>query len=171
MVKLAHRHPEYHFVVAGMSLLGPKIYNELIPSDSHIDVVYDQTYNLLSTAFAAVVCSGTATLETALFNVPQVVCYRANPISIAIAKTLVGKRIKYISLVNLIADREVVQELLADRFTVDNIRTELRAILPGGSKRAQMLADYQHITDMLGTESAPDNAARLMTEELCKVKI
>ena len=160
---------DYQLLLAGAPSI-PHEYYRLFLDNAPITLIDNDTYALLSQAQAALVTSGTATLETALFGVPQVVCYETPlPRLIRFAFNHIIK-VKYISLVNLIADREVVQELLADRFTVDNIRTELRAILPGGSKRAQMLADYQHITDMLGTESAPDNAARLMTEELCKVK-
>ena len=161
---------DYQLLLAGAPSIPHEYYRQYI-GDAPVTLIDNDTYALLSQAQAALVTSGTATLETALFGVPQVVCYETPlPRLIRFAFNHIIK-VKYISLVNLIADREVVQELLADRFTVDNIRTELRAILPGGSKRAQMLADYQHITDMLGTESAPDNAARLMTEELCKVKI
>jgi lipid-A-disaccharide synthase len=160
---------DYQLLLAGAPSIPHEYYRQFL-DNAPITLIDNDTYALLSQAQAALVTSGTATLETALFGVPQVVCYETPlPRLIRFAFNHIIK-VKYISLVNLIADREVVQELLADRFTVDNIRTELRAILPGGSKRAQMLADYQHITDMLGTESAPDNAARLMTEELCKVK-
>ena len=160
---------DYRVILAGAPGIDATYYDQFIQG-SGVEIVFNETYPLLAKAHAALVTSGTATLETALFGVPQVVCYETPlPRLIRFAFNHIIK-VKYISLVNLIADREVVQELLADRFTVDNIRTELLAILPGGSKRAQMLADYQHITDMLGTESAPDNAARLMTEELCKVK-
>lgn len=160
---------EYQLLLAGAPSIPHEYYRQFL-DDAPITLIDNDTYALLSQAQAALVTSGTATLETALFGVPQVVCYETPlPRLIRFAFNHIIK-VKYISLVNLIADREVVQELLADRFTIDNIRTELRAILPGGSKRAQMLADYQNITEMLGTESAPDNAARLMTEKLCKVK-
>ena len=160
---------DYQLLLAGAPSIPHEYYRQYI-GDAPVTLIDNDTYALLSQAQAALVTSGTAALETALFGVPQVVCYETPfPRLIRFAFNHIIK-VKYISLVNLIANREVVQELLADRFTVDDIRTELRAILPGGNKRAQMLADYQHINDMLGTESAPDNAARLMTEELCKVK-
>lgn len=160
---------DYQLLLAGAPSIPHDYYSQYI-GDAPVTLIDNDTYALLSQAQAALVTSGTATLETALFSVPQVVCYETPlPRLIRFAFNHIIK-VKYISLVNLIADREVVQELLADRFTVDNIRRELHAILPGGSKRAQMLADYQHITEMLGTESAPDNTARLMTEELSKVK-
>jgi len=130
-----------------------------------IHAVHDATYPLLAHSTAALVTSGTATLETALFNVPQVVCY----------KTPVPKIIrwgfnhiiqcKYISLVNLIADEEVVPELFADRFSVDNIRKHLLAILPGQACREKMLEGYRVVCDRLGSESAPENAAKIICEK------
>lgn len=130
-----------------------------------IHAVHDATYPLLAHSTAALVTSGTATLETALFNVPQVVCY----------KTPVPKIIrwgfnhiiqcKYISLVNLIADEEVVPELFADRFSVDNIRKHLLAILPGQTRRKKMLEGYRVVCDRLGSESAPENAAKIICEK------
>ena len=126
----------------------------------------NQTYKLLSQATAALVTSGTATLETALFNVPQVVCYKTPvPRLVRFAFNHVIK-CKYISLVNLIADREVVQELLADRFSVENIRNELRRLLPGHDARTAMLFDYREVAKRLGDDVAPDNAARLMVHYL-----
>ena len=134
-----------------------------------IHAVHDATYPLLAHATAALVTSGTATLETALFNVPQVVCY----------KTPVPKIIrwgfnhiiqcKYISLVNLIADEEVVPELFADRFSVDNIRKHLLAILPGQAHREKMLEGYRVVCDRLGSESAPENAAKIICEKIHSV--
>ena len=134
-----------------------------------IHAVHDATYPLLAHSTAALVTSGTATLETALFNVPQVVCY----------KTPVPKIIrwgfnhiiqcKYISLVNLIADEEVVPELFADRFSVDNIRKHLLAILPGQAHREKMLEGYRVVCDRLGSESAPENAAKIICEKILSV--
>lgn len=159
MVLLAKRHPEYHFVVAGMSLLGRSIYDELIPSGSKIEVVFDQTYSLLASAYAAVVCSGTATLETALFNVPQVVCYRANPISIAIAKALVSRRIKYISLVNLISDQPIVTELIQEDFNPQRLESEFAKITTDTDKRSLMLDQYASMRKLLGNGGASARAA------------
>lgn len=134
-----------------------------------IHAVHDATYPLLAHSTAALVTSGTATLETALFNVPQVVCY----------KTPVPKIIrwgfnhiiqcKYISLVNLIANEEVVPELFADRFSVDNIRKHLLAILPGQAHREKMLEGYRVVCDRLGSESAPENAAKIICEKIHSV--
>jgi lipid-A-disaccharide synthase len=122
----------------------------------------NQTYSLLSKATAALVTSGTATLETCMFRVPQVVCYKT-PLKrfIGMMRKLVLK-VKYISLVNLIADREVVKELVADTFSVENIRCELEKILPGGEGRQQMLDDYEEVHRHLGNSEAPDRAAELM---------
>ena len=140
-----------------------------VNAGADIHAVHDATYPLLAHATAALVTSGTATLETALFNVPQVVCY----------KTPVPKIIrwgfnhiiqcKYISLVNLIADEEVVPELFADRFSVDNIRKHLLAILPGQARREKMLEGYRVVCDRLGTESAPENAAKIICEKIHSV--
>ena len=157
----------YQLVLAGAPSIERDYYEKFL-ADAPVKLIDNDTYSLLMHAQAALVTSGTATLETALFDVPQVVCYETPvPRLIRFAFNHIIK-VKYISLVNLIADREIVQELLADRFTVENIRRELMAILPGGSKREQMLADYRLIHKQLGTACAPDNAARLMIEILSK---
>ena len=127
---------------------------------------HNETYALLSHSTAALVTSGTATLETAIFDVPQVVCYKTPvPAIIRWAFNHIIK-CKYISLVNLIADKEVVQELFADRFSVKTIREELGKILPNGEGRAKMLSEYDIIDERLGNESAPENAARQMIAKL-----
>lgn len=154
-------------VLAGAPSVERDYYERFI-GDSPVKLIENDTYSLLMHAQAALVTSGTATLETALFDVPQVVCYETPvPRLIRFAFNHIIK-VKYISLVNLIADREIVQELLADRFTVKNIRRELLAILPGGPSREQMLEDYRMVHEQLGTACAPDNAARLMIEKLSK---
>ena len=127
---------------------------------------HNETYALLSHSTAALVTSGTATLETAIFDVPQVVCYKTPvPPIIRWAFNHIIK-CKYISLVNLIADKEVVQELFADRFSVKTIREELGKILPDGEGRSKMLSEYDIIDDRLGNVSAPENAARQMIAKL-----
>jgi lipid-A-disaccharide synthase len=128
--------------------------------------VHDDTYPLLAHSVAALVTSGTATLETALFDVPQVVCYETPvPCLIRFAFNHIIK-VKYISLVNLIADNEVVPELLADRFSVESITTELGKILPGGSERENMLKGYAEVHHRIGETGAPDKAASLIVESL-----
>ena len=151
-------------MVAGAPGIDPAFYQPFL-KDTGIKVAVNQTYELLSWACAALVTSGTATLETALFRVPQVVCYET-PIPKVIAflrKHLI--KVKYISLVNLIADREVVRELVADTFSVDNIYTELEKILDGPDREA-MLQGYDEVSRRLGDEKAPDNAAKLMYDKL-----
>jgi lipid-A-disaccharide synthase len=160
-----HLADEYDIVLAGAPGIDPDYYRPFI-TGTRIGLVVNETYPLLSRATAALVTSGTATLETCMFRVPQVVCYET-PLP-----KLIGwlrKRVlsvKYISLVNLIANREVVRELVADSFSVDNISRELEAVLPGGEKRSQMLADYDDVHRLLGESDAPEQAARLMVGKL-----
>lgn len=132
-------------------------------NDIGTPVVENATYELLSHSTAALVTSGTATLETTLFNVPQVVCYKTPVPQITRWAFDHIIQCKYISLVNLIADKEIVPELFADRFSVENISSCLAAILPGGSKRKLMLDEYKEVHIRLGNESAPENAAQIMT--------
>ena len=164
MVRMANRHPEYQFVIAGMSLIGNEFYDKIIDSSlithhSSLNIAYDQTYALLSQAHAAVVCSGTATLETGLFHVPQVVCYRANPISIAIAKKLVGKRINHIALVNLIDNSDVVTELLQQDFNDDRLEQEFQLITTDQGNRDRMLEGYHRVEQALGASNASNRVA------------
>lgn len=166
MMRLVERHPEYRFVVAGMRLLGEGFYRSFIPKDSaNVEIVYDRTYDILASAHAAVVCSGTATLETALFRVPQVVCYQCNRLSAGIARLLVGSRIKYISLVNLIADRPVVSELIQGDYNPDRLEREFQAIAVDTSARKTMQQEYDRIIDILGGAGASSRTA----EEIIKM--
>lgn len=152
----------YDIILAGAPSIEKEYYEQFL-NDSHVSIVYNQTYQLLSQSTAALVTSGTATLETALFNVPQVVCYETPlPKLFGYLRRNVLK-VKYISLVNLIADSEVVKELVADTFSINNIRNELAAILPGGSGRETMLRGYAEVRQRLGNNKAPDNAARIIT--------
>lgn len=166
MLAMADRHPDYQYVVAGMSLLDDDFYHELIGNRDNVDILRDQTYRLLSNAYAAIVCSGTATLETALFDVPQVVCYRANAISVAIARRLIGTRIKYISLVNLIADRPIVTELIQDDMNVAKLEREFLNITAHADSRQRMLDEYAHLHTLLGSAGASDRAAQEIINEL-----
>lgn len=155
----------YQVVLAGAPSIDDAYYQQFIEGTS-VQLVHNDTYPLLAHATAALVTSGTATLETALFGVPQVVCYETPlPRLIRFAFNHIIK-VKYISLVNLIADREIVPELLADRFTVANITTHLARLLPGGEGRDEMLRDYGEVARRLGDEVAPDNAARIMVRLL-----
>lgn len=166
MVQLAKRHPEFCFIVAGMSLLGESIYQRYIPADSNIEVVYDQTYSLLADAYAAVVCSGTATLETALFNVPQVVCYRGNPLSYLIARAVVSRRIRYISLVNLIADQPIVTELIQDDFNPSRLEQEFQLITTDNVNRSRIFTQYAQMRTLLGGGGASDRTAQAIIDLL-----
>ena len=160
-----HLAGEYELVLAGAPSIAPAYYESFLKGSS-VRLVVNETYSLLAQATAALVTSGTATLETCMFRVPQVVCYYTPlPRFIGMMRRLVLK-VKYISLVNLIADREVVTELVADSFSVDNIRRELEKILPGGNDRQRMLNDYEEVHRRLGESDAPDRAAEIMIKLL-----
>ena len=157
MLQVSTVFPKYQFIVAKASSLDDSFYQQFLNSFPHVQSIRNQTYELLSQATAALVTSGTATLETALFEVPQVVCYKGSAISYHIARRLV--KIKYISLVNLIMDREVVKELIQDELTKDNIVVELRRILFDMSAKEQILQDYQALKAMLQQEEAASTKA------------
>ena len=165
MLEAARHFEDYQMVVAAAPSITEGYYKKFL-GHSEAKMVKTQTYELLSHSTVALVTSGTATLETALLNVPQVVCYETPvPKLIRFAFKYIIK-VRFISLVNLIADKEIVQELLADRFSIRNIANELYRILPGQSARECMLTDYQLVRQRLGNEIAPDNAARIMVEKL-----
>ena len=167
MIQATAEMTDYQFVLAGAPNIERAYYESFI-SGSHVQLIENDTYALLSQATAAVVTSGTATLETACFDVPQVVCYETPlPWLIGPLKRMVLS-VKYVSLVNLIADKEVVKELVADSFSVENIRKELLRILPGGERRESLLTDYRMVHKQLGQMKAPDNAARLIYNLLRK---
>jgi len=159
MLEASRQFPSYAFVVAKAPSLEDEFYAPLLKDYPGVRAVRDETYSLLARSVAALVTSGTATLETALFGVPEVVCYKGSPISYQIAKRLI--RIKYISLVNLIMDRPVVTELIQDQLTVDNIRKELDSILHDEDRKKKMARDYAELKQLLGEESnASARAAR-----------
>lgn len=165
MLEVARHFADYQMVIAAAPSITENYYKKFL-GDSEAKMVKTQTYELLAHSTAALVTSGTATLETALLNVPQVVCYETPvPKLIRFAFKHIIK-VRFISLVNLIADKEIVQELLADRFSVCNIADELYRILPGQPGRDRMLADYQLVRTQLGNTTAPDNAARIMVGKL-----
>lgn len=161
MIEAARNFPQYQFVVAGAPGIEPDFYKQYI--DSSTKIVFGQTYRLLQQAEAALVTSGTATLETALFRVPQVVCYytAAGKLVSFLRRHIL--KVKYISLVNLIADCEVVTELVADGMTVANIKKELDKIVPGGSGRSLMLSEYDRLIAILGEPGASERAASQIT--------
>lgn len=163
MTALAAEFPDHQFVVAGVSWLDRGLYDKFL-AGSTVRCVTDQTYGLLRYAEGAVVCSGTATLETALIGTPEVVCYRMDEFSYRVARAFV--KIGFISLVNIIMKREVVRELIQHDMTVSNAATELRSIMVGGHKHAQMMGDYAELQAVVGGEGASDRFAARMVEIL-----
>lgn len=161
MIEAARSFPQYQFVVAGAPGIEPDFYKRYIGGSTKI--VFGQTYRLLQQAEAALVTSGTATLETALFRVPQVVCYYISAGKLVSFLRRHILKVKYISLVNLIADREVVTELVADGMTVSNIKKELAKIISGGKGRSHMLSEYDRLIGILGEPGASERAAAQIT--------
>lgn len=149
---------DYQFVIAGAPSLPKEFYQKYV--DDNVHFVSNKTYDLLRCSKAALVTSGTATLETALLNIPEVVCYRGSKISYAIAKRLV-KNINYISLVNLIMDREVVKELIQNDLNTKNLVEELHKILYG-NQREKVLKDYELLREKLGGKGASEKAAEII---------
>ena len=167
MIEVAERFEDFQMVLAGAPSIEDKYYEQFIKG-TPVKMVHNKTYQLLSHSTAALVTSGTATLETALFNVPQVVCYETPlPRLVRFAFDHIMS-CKYISLVNLIADKEVVQEMFADRFKIDAIADQLYQLLPGKEGRERMLAEYQVVRERLGNQMAPDEAATIMHGLLVK---
>ncbi len=167
MRAVASHFPQYQFVLACAPAIDNDYYDRFLQG-TDIRRVNNSTYPLLHHATSALVTSGTATLETCCFNTPQVVLYKTPLPRIARFVWDNFFKVKYISLVNLIADREVVPEMMADKFTETAIRTELEMILPGRPERDIMLAGYQEVHEKLGSEVASDNAARIMVSLLRK---
>lgn len=147
MLEVSKQFQDYQFVIAKAPGLEDEFYNEFIKDYTNVSSVSNETYSLLTQSTAALVTSGTATLETALFGIPQVVCYKGSEISYQIAKRLIS--IKYISLVNLIMDKEVVKELIQTEMNATQLTLELRKILPGTAQREVVLKDYQQLKEIL----------------------
>lgn len=166
MLRAASQCPEYQLVLAGAPNIPLEFYQKYIPKDIQVDIQFGKTYEILRQSAAALVTSGTATLETAILRIPQVVCYytpMGRFISFLRRKLL---KVKYISLVNLIVNREIVRELVADTMKEENIVKELRDILPGGTKRQQMLTDYEEMNRILGPAGASERAGKTIVELL-----
>lgn len=160
MLKMVPRFKDYQFVIAGAPGQQPDFYKPFIQED-RVTLIQNKTYDLLSVATAALVTSGTATLETALFKVPEVVCYKGSKISYEIGKRLVN--VKFISLVNLILDREAVTELIQDEFTVSNLENELHRILDH-KQREKVFDDYIQLENDLGGRGASEKTAHLIIQ-------
>ena len=163
MLKAASHFPDYQFVVAGVSSLDKSLYKKIL-GNSDVFLIENQTYELLQNSSAAVVTSGTATLETALFTVPEVVCYKATGISYCLAKWMI--KVKFISLVNLVMDREVVKELIQGEMTEANIVKELDQLLHNGKRQRQLLEDYEELKGRLGNAGASEKAAEVIMDAM-----
>ncbi|MGS2740379.1 lipid-A-disaccharide synthase [Sinomicrobium sp. M5D2P17] len=158
MLEMPPLFPDYQFVIAGAPGQDAEFYDPFIKNSS-ISLIRNKTYNLLSVATAALVTSGTATLETALFKVPEIVCYKGNWFSYQIAKRIIT--LKFISLVNLVMDKEVVTELIQGELNRNRLREELAKILDG-KKRRQIFSDYHDLEKKLGGRGASEQTARLI---------
>lgn len=165
MANIAGRFPRYQFVIAGLSYLGKDFYHSAMGSEENIHIIMNDTYALLAHAKAALVTSGTATLETALHNVPQVVCYKGGLLSYYIGKMLI--KVPYISLVNLICGKEVVAELIQQEFNENNLAKHLQQLLDE-THRSAMLQSYSELKNILGGSGASEKAAKLMWGYLSK---
>jgi lipid-A-disaccharide synthase len=163
MLSILPAFPEHQFVVAGVNNFSSKYYDQF-RRNGLVNIVYEQTYDLLRNAEMAIVTSGTATLETALLKVPQVVVYRVNFLSYYLGKMLI--KVKFISLVNLIAGRKVVTELIQDEFNPANIRHELMKLKMGEAGRIDILKGYEEVAEKIGEPGASELAARKMIEYL-----
>jgi lipid-A-disaccharide synthase len=165
MIAVAEKWPDYQFVVAGAPSFDAAYYDQYI-EDSGIKVLFNSTYDLLNHAHAAIVASGTATLETALFDVPQIVVYKGNSISVSIAKAVV--KVRFASLVNLIMDDEVVRELIQQDCTPQNISDELELILNNRVYRDKMLGNYKELHERMGKPGASGKTASLIIQYAAK---
>ena len=164
MLSVVGSYHQYQFVIAGAPSQEYDFYKQFI-KEENVHFVTGKTYDLLSHAHAALVTSGTATLETALFNVPEVVCYRGNWISYQIAKRVIS--LKYISLVNLIMDAPIVTELIQGELNTKNLKTELEKLL-NPEHRSQLLKDYKILREKLGNEGASERTASLIVSSMMK---
>lgn len=169
MIQAVKAFPDYQAVIAAAPGISSDEYARYLDGD--IRIVYNRTYDLLNVSAAALVTSGTATLETALFRVPQVVCYYT-PLGRLIAwLRRRALKVKYISLVNLILGREAVRELVAADMTVDNMISELRRVIPGGEEHDRVMADYEQMAKILGEAGAARKAAHIMVDLLRGTKV
>ncbi|OJJ17539.1 lipid-A-disaccharide synthase [marine bacterium AO1-C] len=167
MVESIPSFPNHQIVVAGVDNLPEHLY-QVAKNNPQISIIYENTYDLLTQAEAAIVTSGTATLETGLFKIPQVVVYKTNPITYSIAKRLI--KTEFISLVNLVASKEVVKELIQKECNPENVAAELQKLVVGGSKRDEVLEDYQYLQELMGETGASHRAGTLMVQYLKELK-
>jgi len=163
MMSVVDFFPGYQFVIAGVDAIPVAFYQSVIGSQP-VKLIFGQTHELLRSSVAALVTSGTATLETALLNVPEVVCYQGGNVSYLIARQLI--KVKYISLVNLIMDRVVVKELIQDQLNTNNLKRELDIIVNNPEERQKIFSDYSELRHLLGDKGASKKTAYLMYEYL-----
>ncbi len=162
MMAIQPKFSQYQFVIAGVDNLNADTY---LPAEAAgIKVIFNATYDILHVAEAALVTSGTATLETALFEVPQVICYKTSFVSYAIARRLI--KVQYIGLVNLILDKMLVEELIQDQLSVNNMERALNAILPEGERNISLKTGYKELKSILGNKKASQQTARLIYQSL-----
>ena len=166
MLGVVKRFPDYQFVIACAPSLPVSYYKGIVGDKANVRFVVNRTYQLLQLSSAAIVTSGTATLETALLDVPEVVCYKANKISYIIARQLA--KVRFICLVNLIMDREVVKELIQNDLTANNIANELKSLLASSKRQKKLLEDYEELKSVLGNAGASDKAAEAIINSINK---
>jgi len=164
MVEVAKQMPDYQFYVTAVEWLDRSLYDRVVGGTENVHLVFNEMHKVLRSSVAALVCSGTATLETALLGVPQVVCYKAKSFSITIAKLIV--KIKWISLVNIIMDRTVVTELIQEDFTMENTLSELKSILPGGDGYEALMTDYASLKALVGGPGCSSRVAENIVDFL-----
>ncbi|GAB3274757.1 lipid-A-disaccharide synthase [Larkinella harenae] len=169
MLDVIPHFPDYQFVVSGVSNLPDSLYKTALARFPDIPVVIDDAYNLLTVADGALVTSGTATLETALLNTPEVVCYKMSWATYQVANLLVA--VPYISLTNLILNREAVKELVQNKLTTPNLVEELRKILPAGPEHQRQQADYAELRELVGGPGASERAGALMVRDLAQNRL
>lgn len=162
MLDMVPAFPDYRWVVAGVDNLDASLYAQA--KAVGVEVIYNQTYQLLNVARAALVTSGTATLETALFNVPQIVCYKTSAITYFLAKFVI--KVPYISLVNLIGGKEVVREMIQSDFNPEALKEELERLLKEGDYRTKMMEEYAVIGQKIGEKGVAERTAGLMVDGL-----
>lgn len=166
MLSVAEKFQSYQFVIAGAPGQTPEFYNEWINAHPKLKIIFGATYNLLRFADAGLITSGTATLEAGLFKLPQVVCYKGNAISYEIAKRVI--KVKFISLVNLILDREAVKELIQHELNTANLEKHLGAILNQKNEDSKIMRDYEELRTKLGGPGASERTANAMLKILGK---
>ncbi len=165
MCELSQQYPQYQFVIGGVEH-HTDLYQSYINKYANLSIEYGKTYHLLNSATAAIVTSGTATLETAVFDVPQVVCYAGSPLSICIARHLI--KIKHISLVNLILDKSAVKELIQSELNSGNLQKEFAKLLPETESRKEILSSYALLREKLGDAGASHRITNEMWNILSK---